>query len=582
MAPTPKIVSLNVGLPRTVQWKGKAVSTGIFKTPAPGRIRLLSLDFDGDGQADLSVHGGPDKAAYVYASEHYDYWRRELPDMALSWGMFGENLTTEGLDEDALQVGDQFRIGSAEVMVTQPRLPCFKLGLRFGRDDMVKRFLASGRLGFYFRVVTEGEIAAGDEVLLMDRPKDSVAVAEITRLYARDKGDLSGLQRMIRVAALPEDWRDYFKEQIQRIGAPAREPAMQRPAWTGFRPFVLREKLRESEDVASFHLVPQDGQPLPSYLPGQFLTVRLAVPGVERPVVRSYSLSDVARSDHYRLTIRRIGSRAGEPSVKAGLVSSHFHDRLAVGDRIDAKAPAGTFTLDVGRQDQPVVLIGGGIGITPLLSMLNGIVATEAPRETWLLYGVRDEDDHIMRAHLETIARTHANVHLRVFYSRPARAIDRGEIQVGHINLDALKRLLPSNAYDFYVCGPAAMMDAVLRDFEAWGVAAERVHTEAFGPATVKQAVHRPSAQPDCGFDVTFERSGVTAQWSRCDSPLLELAEENAVAIDFGCRAGSCGTCVTRLLSGSVCYLRVPNAPLAVGEILPCIAVPAEPIKLKA
>jgi MOSC domain-containing protein YiiM/ferredoxin-NADP reductase len=582
MVPTMKIVSLNVGLPRTVQWKGKAVSTGIFKTPVSGRIRLRSLDFDGDRQADLSVHGGPDKAAYVYASEHYAYWKRELPDTALPWGVFGENLTTEGLNEDTLQVGDRFRIGSAEVMVTQPRLPCFKLGLRFGRDDMVKRFLASGRLGFYFRVIAEGEIAAGDEVLLVERAKDSLAVPEVTRLYARDKNDLEGLQRMVRVAALPEDWRDYFKGQIQRIGAPVRRSAAERPAWTGFRPFILHEKLRESEDVSSFHLVPEDGQPLPPYLPGQFLTVRLALPGVEHPLVRSYSLSDVARSDRYRLTIRRIGSRRGDLPVKVGLASAHFHDRLAVGDRIEAKAPAGMFTIDVGRQDQPVVLIGGGIGITPLLSMLNAIAAAEAPREAWLLYGVRDDRDFIMRTQLETIARTHANIRLRAFYSRPAQAIDGPDIQVGHIGLDALKRLLPSNTYDFYVCGPAAMMESVTRDLEAWGVPTDRVHTEAFGPATVMQAVHGPTAQPDCGFDVTFERSGVTAQWSQCESPLLELAEEHSVAIDFGCRAGSCGTCVTRLLSGSVRYLRQPNAPLEANEILPCIAVPTEPLRLDA
>jgi hypothetical protein len=176
--------------------------------------------------------------------------------LVLPWGIFGENLTTGGLDEDALQIGDHFRIGTAKVVVTQPRLPCFKLELRFGRDDMVKRFLASGRLGFYFRVVTEGDIAAGDEVLPIERAKDSLPVVEITRLYARDKDDLAGLQRMVRVAALPEDWRDYFKEQIQRIGAPARRPAAQRPAWTGFRPFLLRQKLRESHDVSSFHLVP--------------------------------------------------------------------------------------------------------------------------------------------------------------------------------------------------------------------------------------------------------------------------------------------------------------------------------------
>jgi ferredoxin-NADP reductase/MOSC domain-containing protein YiiM len=582
MVPTMRIVSVNVGLPRTVQWKGKAVSTGIFKAPLSGRVPLRSLNFDGDRQADLSVHGGPDKAAYVYASEHYAYWKRELPDMVLPWGIFGENLTTEGLNEDALQIGDRFRIGSAEVMVTQPRLPCFKLGLRFGRDDMLKRFLASGRLGFYFRVVTEGEIAAGDEVLPLERGRDSLAVSEITRLYARDKDDLEGLQRMVRVAALPDDWRDFFKEQIQRSGAHARQPAAQRPAWTGFRPFILQAKLRESEDVTSFLLAPEDGQPLPPYLPGQFLTVRLAIPGVERPVVRSYSLSDTAQHDHYRLTIRRIGSRAAEPQVKAGLASIHFHDRLAVGDRIEVKAPAGVFTIDVSQQDQPVVLIGGGIGITPLLSMLNAIAAAEAPREAWVLYGVRDDHDYIMRSHLETIARTHANVRLRVFYSRPERAMDGSDIQVGHIDLDALKRLLPSNSYDFYVCGPPAMMESVTRGLQAWGVPTDRVHTEAFGPATVKQAVGGPSAQPDCGFDVTFERSGVTAQWSRCESPLLELAEEHAVAIDFGCRAGSCGTCVTRLLSGSVRYLHQPNAPLEAGEILPCIAVPAEPLSLDA
>ena len=181
------------------------------------------------------------------------------------------------------------------------------------------------------------------------------------------------------------------------------------------------------------------------------------------------------------------------------------------------KAPAGMFTIDVSRQDRPVVLIGGGIGITPLLSMLNAIAAAEAPREAWVLYGVRDDRDYIMRSHLETIARTHANIRLRVFYSRPERAMDGSDIQVGHIDLDALKRLLPSNAYDFYVCGPAAMMESVTRGLQAWGVPADRVHTEAFGPATVKQAVGGPTAQPDCGFDVTFERSGVTAQWSRCE-----------------------------------------------------------------
>jgi ferredoxin-NADP reductase/MOSC domain-containing protein YiiM len=571
MMPTMRIVSVNVGLPRTVQWKGKAVSTGIFKTPVSGRIRLKPLNFDGDRQADLSVHGGPDKAAYVYPAEHYAYWRRELPDMVLPWGIFGENLTSEGLDESALQIGDRFRIGSAELIVSQPRLPCFKLGLRFGRDDMVKRFLASGRLGFYCRVAAEGEVAAGDEALLVERAKDSLAVSEITRLYARDKDDLEGLQRMVRVAALSEDWRDFFKERIQRIETSVRHPAVQPPAWTGFRPFILQEKIRESEDVCSFHLVPENGQPLPPYRPGQFLTVRLAIRGVERPVVRSYSLSDVARADYYRITIKKVG-----------LVSTHFHDQFAVGDRIEVKAPAGTFTIDAERRDRPVVLIGGGIGITPLLSMLEGIGAVEPSFETWLLYAVRDDRQHIMRQQLETIARTRSKVHLRVFYSRPARAVDDPNIDVGHIDLEAMKRLLPSNACDFYVCGPAAMMESVTKGLQVWGVPIDRVHTEAFGPSAVKQVSQGLIPQAGDQFDVTFGRSGTTARWTHREASLLELAEENSVAIDFGCRAGSCGTCVTRLLSGSVRYLHQPNAPLEPGQILPCIAVPAEPLTLDA
>src|SRR6476660_1081090 len=188
-ATTLRIISVNVGLPREVSWRGKTIQTGIYKEPVAGRVLMRTLNLDGDRQADLKVHGGPSKAVYAYPSEHYEFWRQELPGMDLPWGSFGENLTTRGFLRGGVQIGDRFRIGAAEVMVTEPRLPCFKLGLRFGRDDMLKRFLASGRLGFYFRVVVEGEIAAGDEVLPIERAQDSLAVSEITRLYARDKDD---------------------------------------------------------------------------------------------------------------------------------------------------------------------------------------------------------------------------------------------------------------------------------------------------------------------------------------------------------------------------------------------------------
>lgn len=210
-----KIVSLNVGLPREVTWKGDSVMTGIFKAPVAGPLMLRILNLDGDQQADLSVHGGVHKAVYAYPSEHYDFWRNELPDMNLPFGMFGENFTTEGLLEDSVNIGDRFRVGKAELMVTQPRMPCYKLGIKFGRADMVKRFLVSRRTGFYFAVVQEGEVEAGDEIELLDRDRNGLTVADVTRLYAFEKDDLKTLRRALETEALPASWRDYFRQRTE-------------------------------------------------------------------------------------------------------------------------------------------------------------------------------------------------------------------------------------------------------------------------------------------------------------------------------------------------------------------------------
>ncbi len=212
-----KIISVNVGLPREVLWKGRTVTTGIFKGPVEGHIMVRRLNLDGDRQADLSVHGGPDKAVYAYPAEHYDYWRGELPDMNLPWGMFGENLTTEGLLEDKVNVGDRFQIGSAVLMVTQPRMPCYKLGLKFERDDIVKRFLRSRHTGFYFSVIEEGKVGASDAIEFVSRDENKVTVADITRLYVSERNNLEMLHRAVNVEALPEGWRGYFGQQIQKL-----------------------------------------------------------------------------------------------------------------------------------------------------------------------------------------------------------------------------------------------------------------------------------------------------------------------------------------------------------------------------
>jgi MOSC domain-containing protein YiiM len=212
-----KLVSLNVGLPRLVMQNGEPVSTGIFKAPVAARVMLRTLNLDGDRQADLSVHGGPTKAVYAYPSEHYDYWKRELPEMELPWGMFGENFTTAGLFESELNIGDKFRVGSALVRVTEPRMPCYKLGIKFGRPDIVKRFLASERTGFYFAVLEEGEVGAGDAIEPIEKSQDDVKVSDITRLYTSEKHNVALLRRAIAAEALPESWRGYFCNRLEKL-----------------------------------------------------------------------------------------------------------------------------------------------------------------------------------------------------------------------------------------------------------------------------------------------------------------------------------------------------------------------------
>lgn len=212
-----KLVSLSVGLPRVAMWRGERVTTGIFKEPVVGPVMLRTLNLDGDRQADLSVHGGPAKAVYVYPAEHYAYWRAELPATQWQHGAFGENFTTEGLVEGDINIGDRFRLGEAELEVTEPRLPCFKLAVKFGRADMVKRFLASRRTGFYFRVLREGAVEAGDSIVRVSRDEHRVSVADIVRLYAFDPNDLESLRRVVRVEALPHRWRDHFRVQIAKL-----------------------------------------------------------------------------------------------------------------------------------------------------------------------------------------------------------------------------------------------------------------------------------------------------------------------------------------------------------------------------
>ena len=578
-----RVLSVNVGRPRRVSWRGKPVTTGIFKEPVDGRVRVRTLNLDGDRQADLSVHGGWDKAVYAYSSEFYDLWRQERPELELPWSQFGENLTTRGLVDGDVSVGDRFRVGTAELIVTQPRLPCFKLGIRMRRNEFVVEFLERGLLGFYFAVAQEGDVEAGDGIVELSRHPAGFRVTEITRLYAHDRDDVEGLRRAVELEVLPEGWRNHFRKRLsdlERRRGRRLVPAAAPPAWPGYRPFEVCDKVRESDDVSSFSLRPTDGAPLPTYRPGQYLTIRVGTPGNGAAAVRSYSLSDSPGNNRYRLTVKRIAKGVADPA--GGLVSNLLHTTVEIGDVIEAKAPAGLFTIDPAERHRPLVLIAGGIGITPILAMLNSIAEQGDERETWVFYGIRDPRDHLMRDHLEELAARHDHVHLHVAYSRPVHGNGNGigpPHHTGRISIELLKKVLPASYYDYYVCGPAAMMQSLVDGLQAWGVPDDRIHTEAFGPAAISAAVD-PSGKGECGAQVTFARSATTTTWSRCDAPLLELAEETGVSIPFGCRSGSCGTCATKVVSGDISYLHEPGAPLADGEILACVAVPASDLVL--
>lgn len=389
----------------------------------------------------------------------------------------------------------------------------------------------------------------------------------------------AAVRRQARMADLHEAERAVFAARLAQVGTPlARLATAQGPAWSGFRKFRVEGKVLEADSVCSFYLAPHDGRPLPPFFPGQYLTFRLSVPGQAREVTRCYSLSDSPdHPDYYRVTIKRVPGPGGAP----GVASSHFHDRVMVGDILDVKAPAGQFCLDVEHRG-PVVLIGGGIGLTPVLSMLGHIAATGG-REAWLFYGVRNGKEHVMQAHLRELAQQHQNLRVVVCYSDPLPEDRQGEDydHAERVSVDLMKRVLQVSNFDFYVCGPPPMMETITRDLGAWGVPEGRIHYEAFGPATVKKVGAATPAPDTAGVKVTFARSNKTLVWSGAGS-LLEFAEANGIQIDSGCRAGNCGTCATAVREGSIEYLGTPGTEVEKGSCLACIAAPKTALTLDA
>jgi len=357
-------------------------------------------------------------------------------------------------------------------------------------------------------------------------------------------------------------------------------------SWNGFRKFEIEQIISETKYIKSYYLTPHDGRDLPPFLPGQHLTFQLKHPDLPKPLVRCYSLSDSPNnSNTYRVSIKVLPPPRSMPEAPPGVSSTLFHEQLNVGDILDVKAPSGNFYLQMAK-DNPIVLIGGGVGITPVLSMLNAICETESTREVWFFLGIRDGTEHPMKGHLEAIALQHDNVNLNICYSNPDENDVEG-IDYQHserVSVDLFKRLLPSNNYTFYICGPPPMMELVTTDLKSWGVPNDEIHFEAFGPATVKKtksAVVAP-IEGTPAINVVFSRSGATVPWDNEAESLLDFALRNGIDIDSGCRAGNCGTCITAIKSGEITYNIEPGLQPEDGSCLTCISIPKNDLILDA
>lgn len=357
-----------------------------------------------------------------------------------------------------------------------------------------------------------------------------------------------------------------------------------RAAWSGLRTFVVKQKVVEDAEqtVCSFHLVPEDGKPLPPFLPGQFLTFQLDIPGAAK-TVRCYSLSDAPRADAYRVSIKRVPAPASQ-NVPPGRSSNYFHDRVVVGSRLQVRAPSGHFHLD--RGDAPVVLIGGGIGITPMLSMANWALTEQPGREVWLFYGVRHGGEAVMLPHLEALAAAHPNFRLRICFSAPrAGDLDGSDRRLaGRVGVELLSKQLAFKPYEFYLCGPGPLMETLVPALEDWGVPEARLHYEAFGPASIKRKAATAAAVDGTAsrLSVDFASTGKQLDWKPADGSLLEFAEAHGISLNSGCRSGGCGTCQTKIKRGEVAYQQAPDFDPEPGTCLPCVCTPKTDLVLEA
>ena len=577
------LVSVNVGMPKDVDWQGRTVFTGVFKDPVAGPCRVRKLNLDGDGQGDLAGHGGEQRAVFVYQIDSYRYWERELGRDDFVHGQFGENFTVDGLSDDEVCVGDRYRIGTATFEVTQPRVTCYRVGIRMNDPRIPALLVAQHRPGFYFRVLEEGEVQAGDGIIKLASGPEEMPVAEVDALLYLPGHTRQQLLRALRIPALSSGWQASFQALLDgepgsgNAGLAVTSPP---PAWAGFRPLAVTAITGECDSVISIRLEDPEGAPLPAARPGQYLTVRAQPDAQQRSLLRNYSLSGPPDAGYYRITVKR---------EHDGVASGYLHTRLAVGDRLDIGAPRGTFILD--DTDAPVLLISVGIGATPVLAMLQALAKEQSDREVWWLHGARSSRDQSFRSEAEGLLAALPNGSAHVCYSRPGPNDVEGRDydEPGRLTASVLAELDPPRDAQAYLCGPTPFMDEISAGLAAMGIDASRIHTEPFGPAPGQtpgiapiptRTPHAPAGEPGNGPTIEFARSNLAIPWSAEYASLLELAEACDVPVRWSCRTGVCHTCESTLIAGQLEYSPDPVEPPADGSALICCSQPRDGVVL--
>jgi ferredoxin-NADP reductase/MOSC domain-containing protein YiiM len=574
------LVSVNVGLPKNVAWNGRSVYTGVWKQPVVGPRMARRLNVDGDGQGDLGGHGGENRAVLVYQLDSYRYWSHELQRDDLRPGHFGENFTVEGLADDEVCIGDRYRIGQAVFEVSQPRVTCYRVGLRLGEPQMAALLVSHRRPGFYFRVITEGQIEAGQDIVKVGSGPEQVTVAEVDALLYLPGHPRDALERALRIPALSAGWKGSLQNLLTAptsggntgLTAAASSPP---PAWAGFRPLEVTATHKESRTVRSITLADPEGAPLPPWQAGQSVAVRLSRDETYETLIRNYSLSNWVGSGKYRIGVKR---------EIHGAASAYIHSHVKAGDILEVAAPRGVFFLS--DAETPVALISAGVGVTPVLSMLHTLTATESPRQVWWLHAARNKSQHPFAAESRALLDQLSNGHSRIFYSQADTEQLPANAEHGRMSAAVIARLGVPRTTDVYLCGPAQFMHDVSAGLVEVGFEPTQIHTETFGAtaaltpgiAVTTVPPHLPVGAPGPGPQVQFARSGITAPWGPPSTSLLEFAEACDVPARWACRTGVCHNCETALISGTVDYTLEPLESPAPGNILVCCTKPAEPV----